>query len=265
MYKANICLNKLAFLTLYLRLFPQQNVRQICHATIAVVVAGTLAFVIATITECIPLEKNWNKKIHAHCIDNTAFRWSWAGFNTVTDLWVCLLPIPILWRLQMSLAKRLGAMLMFALGLFIVAASAIRMKALVQAVHTDSGSTWGSAPAFVWSHVEASVGLIAACLPPLRAPLARLLPKVFAGTTRSRTLSNTAYKMKSASSQGTGGRSNKAAGGGAGSGDHVVHITTQAMDGDFDERDSQEHILKSASRITVQRDVSISASDHHHP
>lgn len=33
-YKAVICFNKLAFFTLYLRLFPKLSVRRLCYATI---------------------------------------------------------------------------------------------------------------------------------------------------------------------------------------------------------------------------------------
>lgn len=71
--------------------------------------------------------------------------------------------MPILWALQMSLLKRLGAIFIFGLGLFIVATSALRMKALVKSV-SNPDTTWDSAPAFIWSDVEAAVGLIATCL-----------------------------------------------------------------------------------------------------
>lgn len=75
-YKIVIGCNKLAFLTLYLRLFPQKSVRRICYITIAVVVAGTASFVLSTTLECLPVTKNWNKSQPGSCINNTAFRWS---------------------------------------------------------------------------------------------------------------------------------------------------------------------------------------------
>ena len=109
-------------------------IRDTCLITIAIIVTGTLSFVLATALECLPVSKNWIKAEPGTCINNEIFRWCWAAFNTVTDLWVVAIPMPAIYKLQMSAFKRLGASVIFALGLFIVAISAFRMKALVQSV-----------------------------------------------------------------------------------------------------------------------------------
>jgi hypothetical protein len=78
--------NKLAFLSLYLRIFPAKAFRTICWATIGIVALGTTSCVLATILECLPIEKNWNKQVHGHCINNEAFRWSWASCKSTVYL-----------------------------------------------------------------------------------------------------------------------------------------------------------------------------------
>ncbi|KAF2144363.1 uncharacterized protein K452DRAFT_206346, partial [Aplosporella prunicola CBS 121167] len=173
-YKLVICFNKLAFLLLYLRVFQFTPFRPICLASIVVVIASSFSFILATILECIPVAKNWDKALPGHCIANAPFRWSWAGVNTLTDIWVSFLPAPFIQRLQMNRAKRAGLAVLFALGLFVCAASGIRMKAMVASTRAARDPTWDSAPAFLWSYVEASVGLVCTCLPSLRWLLARV-------------------------------------------------------------------------------------------
>ena len=101
--------------------------------------------------------------------------------------------MPVIWQLQMRLAQRLGIMLVFALGLFVCVTSIIRIHALTESVATTD-PTWGSLPAFVWSSVEASTGLICACLPSLKQPIQACFPRLFGHYTKSGSRGNT-YAM----------------------------------------------------------------------
>ncbi|KAL2004738.1 hypothetical protein VTN00DRAFT_3266 [Thermoascus crustaceus] len=157
-YKFVLCLNKLSFLFLYMRLFPTPKFRIVCLASIVIVAGGTLGFVVATIMQCIPIEKYWERPLTGHCVNNMAFRWSWAPFNTILDIWVCLMPLPVIRRLQMDTLKKAGIMLLFVLGLFVCVTSIIRMEALVDST-TTRDATWGSFMALLWSSIEASTGI----------------------------------------------------------------------------------------------------------
>lgn len=174
-YKFVLCLNKLSFLFLYMRLFPTPKFRIVCLASIAIVAGGTLGFVVATIMQCIPIEKYWERPLPGHCVDNMAFRWSWAPFNTILDIWVCLMPLPVIRRLQMDTLKKAGIMLLFVLGLFVCVTSIIRMEALVDSTTTHD-ATWGSFMALLWSSIEASTGIVCACIPYLKQPIKKLFP-----------------------------------------------------------------------------------------
>ncbi|KAK7728914.1 hypothetical protein SLS57_002146 [Botryosphaeria dothidea] len=206
-YKCVICFNKLAFLLLYLRVFQIHSFRVICLWSIAIIVTGSFSFIMATLLECIPIAYNWNRKIDGHCINNSAFRWSWAAFNTVTDVWVALLPMPFIQRLQMTRTKKIGLIILFALGLFVCVASAIRMKALVASTQKVKDTTWDSAPAFLWSYIEAAVGLICTCLPSLRWLLSRALPMLSSNQQSKKNYYSRerGYKMSHLSSHGTAG------------------------------------------------------------
>ncbi|EOD52442.1 putative integral membrane protein [Neofusicoccum parvum UCRNP2] len=208
-YKCVICFNKLAFLLLYLRVFQFHSFRVICLCSIGVVVAGSFSFIAATLFECIPIAYNWNRQLPGHCINNSAFRWSWAAFNTATDVWVSVLPIPFIQRLQMTRTKKIGLIILFALGLFVCVTSAIRMKALVASTRAAKDTTWDSAPAFLWSYIEAAVGLVCTCLPSLRWLLSRALPMLSSSSDPSKRnyygthSAGRAYKMSRLSSSAT--------------------------------------------------------------
>ncbi|KAK4543132.1 hypothetical protein LTR36_005910 [Oleoguttula mirabilis] len=126
------------------------------------------------------------------------------------------------------------------------------MSALVKSV-SNTDTTWDSAPAFIWSHVEASVGLIATCLPSLKAPLARLLPSGIAGSSGSRSRTASTFKMQKFTSKGGSGTFNKAH---RVTDDDMVCITTQGRE-ESEGRESQDRILKPGRGITVQRDIEI--------
>ncbi|QKX61311.1 uncharacterized protein TRUGW13939_08459 [Talaromyces rugulosus] len=198
-YKLVLGLTKLSFLTFYLRIFPSKRFHMICYGTMVVILGGVIGFVFATIFQCLPVQGSWHKEIHSTCINNAWFRWWWAGYTTSTDIWICLLPMPLLARLQLDKVRKIGVMLMFALGLFVCITSIIRINALVQSVNTDD-PTWGSWDALLWSAIEADCGIICACLPYLKHPLKQLVPRLFSTLTSRAQHSRPTYKLSAFSS-----------------------------------------------------------------
>lgn len=65
---------------------------------------------------CKPVEYNWNKSIEGKCTgENTAYLV--AGImNLSIDTFIVILPMPVVFRLQMSWSKRISVALMFSLG-----------------------------------------------------------------------------------------------------------------------------------------------------
>ncbi|KAE8374704.1 plasma membrane Pth11-like protein [Aspergillus bertholletiae] len=203
-YKLVLCLNKLSFLAFYLRLFPTPKFRLICWITTGLVVSSTFGFVIATIFQCTPVHASWHKEIPKKCIKNADFRWSWAAYNTIMDIWVCLMPLPVLAQLHLDRIRKVGVMLVFSMGLFVCITSIIRMWAMVESTKTND-PTWGSFDALLWSAIEASTGIICACLPFLKHPIQRLIPSWFVslsnGSRKSRSRTRPSYRMSRLGSQ----------------------------------------------------------------
>ncbi|PYH91991.1 hypothetical protein BO71DRAFT_330972 [Aspergillus ellipticus CBS 707.79] len=246
LYKLVLCLNKLSFLSFYLRLFPTRKFRLICWITISLVLCSTFGFVIATIFQCIPVRASWYKHIPKKCVNNASFRWSWAGYNTVMDIWVCLLPLPVLAQLQLDKGRKIGVMLVFCMGLFVCVTSVIRMWAMVESTKTDD-PTWGSFDALLWSAIEASTGIICACLPFLKHPIQRLLPGWFSSLGsggRSGRSKKSNYRMSRLGSQ-SGNRTI----GGTGAGTANGTRGSAWRDGDLDDLDDDAESMGSQGPI----------------
>lgn len=249
-YKMVLAFNKLSFLFLYHRVFQIRWFQMICFITIGIVVSGTFSFVIATVFQCVPVHKSWNRKSAGHCINNAAFRWAWASWNTLMDLWVCLMPVPVISRLQMDPGKRAGLLVVFLLGIFVCVTSVIRMHALTSSVATTD-PTWGSLPAFVWSAVEASTGLICACLPSLKQPISRCFPNLFQ-LTRSRSSGNTYEMGKSGAGSNSRNRQHRSSQWKEDWGDkRSTTVSASRLGGRQDSGDSTERIINSGIMRTT--------------
>ena len=109
---------KLSLLILLYRVFGVN--RYFRWANYAVVAFWTLYSVTDTfivIFQCIPIHKAWAPEIDGHCINLIELGVSSGYINISTDLMILLLPIPMVWSLQLSVKNRLAIMSIFATGI----------------------------------------------------------------------------------------------------------------------------------------------------
>lgn len=103
---------------MYDRLFgvPGSAFRRWTWLTIAVNISWLLAFGAMAIFQCKPIRAFWDKEVtDAKCIPVLTNQLA-AGISSVLlDLWLLLLPLPMLWRLDMKWKRKL-----LLLGLFFV-------------------------------------------------------------------------------------------------------------------------------------------------
>ena len=94
--------------------------RRLIYAGMVFVVSAYTTFLILTILLCIPIEKNYNASIDGHCLPSGTTSYGSGALNVVSDIYVVFLPLPVIWRLNMKLSKRLKLMTVFALGIMYV-------------------------------------------------------------------------------------------------------------------------------------------------
>ena len=81
------------------------------------VILYALASIVATIFQCWPIERMWNRKVEGQCIDLTAFWYANATAYILGDIIILCLPMPVIRSLKLPRRQRYGLMLVFALGI----------------------------------------------------------------------------------------------------------------------------------------------------
>ncbi|KAI1343544.1 hypothetical protein F5Y15DRAFT_236005 [Xylariaceae sp. FL0016] len=205
MYLFIISFTKVSVLVFYLRIFPRKAFRVWAWILIAANIALGLAFVLSTVFQCTPINGawvNWDGAFEGKCRDVGLIAWLAAGSSIVLDVATISLPLPELWRLNMARKKRIQIMLMFAVGFFVTVVASFRVRYLVHFVETTN-LTQDFVPIGVWSAIEASVGIVCACLPAVSSLVAVLFPKLLCTTERT-TNPSAAKRSKTADLQRSG-------------------------------------------------------------
>lgn len=184
---------KMSVVMLYRRIFVGQSFRMISLIVSIMIVAWTVSFLFATIFECgRDLGLLWKslKTFKQNCGKYKYIQLGHAGSDVITDLIVLALPLPSIWTLRLSGARRFALSFIFLLGLLSTAAGAARLAIVAKDIYT---TTTGSRDvravetnAMVWSYVEVGVGVVAACLPTLRPWLHRRTPESIVNSVRSK-------------------------------------------------------------------------------
>lgn len=105
-------------LCFYLRLAPHPRFRMICYFSLLYILLVTIAVTLTNAFNCTPIEGGWNRdpSFHSKCISSKAFAYFPLANNSITDILLMILPIPILMRLQLGWKSKLGLVLMFTAG-----------------------------------------------------------------------------------------------------------------------------------------------------
>ena len=108
---------KMSILFLYLRVFNVSPNFRYCTWTVMFITFGYLFSNFWTqIFGCHPIAKYWKPKIPGHCILTIKADYGYGSLNFITDLLIFILPLPMVWRLQMSRKDKFGVSVIFMIG-----------------------------------------------------------------------------------------------------------------------------------------------------
>lgn len=114
---ANSCV-KLSVLHLYLTIFPTRHLRYAILTVMIVVTCYWAISLLRMVFICHPVAYEWNKNIEGGtCLNTTAAYYSVSAINLGLDLVIIILPMPILWTLQMPIAKKVAISIIFGMGI----------------------------------------------------------------------------------------------------------------------------------------------------
>ncbi|KAF6229956.1 hypothetical protein HO133_004294 [Letharia lupina] len=177
-YSITITTVKLSVLLFYHRMFPNSattlKFKIGLYGLAAVSVVLGLGTFIAVVFECDLTTLYWDRTSYGLCINMKAFLLSMAILNLFTDVLILILPISVVWELQIKKSQKVAISGMFLLGGFVCLSSIVR-TCFVGKVDIDD-PTWTAVDADIWSTVEPSIGIVSACLPMMGPLLKGIVP-----------------------------------------------------------------------------------------
>lgn len=154
----------------------------LCKGTVCLLVTFAIVCVIVCLTQCIPFHKMWDltEQVKGHCIDSTAFFYSvcqvsssphpltsapvTSSTHILVDIWILLLPITTILKVQRPRREKLALIGVFSLGIFSCIASIARLHSI--RIYTESDDPfYDGVPLNLWSMVEVNVGILCASIP----------------------------------------------------------------------------------------------------
>ena len=188
---------KVTVLLLYRRAFAcHQTFLYILYGVGAFVVAQGVAMTIGLMLACTPIQASWT--LEGYCINGEASGIALNALNITTATTIAVMPIPLVWRLNLPKGQKISLGMIFLLGFLYgsplpfltvsyvvlseltsssdVAATVTRLPASVF-TFTNPDFTYSILPIATWSTIEITVGITCACLPLLRPVLLLVIPQ----------------------------------------------------------------------------------------
>ena len=195
-------MTKIAILILYLRIAAQRTYRKLIWACMVFVITTAFACVMASTFQCSPIRKAWDAAgtVPGHCINVNALFFANAALDIFQDAVIYILPMKMLYRLQVPKRQKIALMMVFAVGGFVFITGMVRLSSLRVAQNTpDPSCPYFSSPPFcfqpfkpfhpltqsitdnnfgaaVWSSIECNIGVVCASLPYFKPLIDRFFP-----------------------------------------------------------------------------------------
>lgn len=121
MYLISILGYRLALLLMYLRIFGvNRPFRYATWAVMSFIIGYLSCNLITLLFGCTPIAKYWKASEPGHCITLIKADYAYGSMNVGSDILLFLLPLPMVWQLQLSFKEKLGLVLVFMSGIMYV-------------------------------------------------------------------------------------------------------------------------------------------------
>ncbi|KAK6499494.1 hypothetical protein TWF506_004124 [Arthrobotrys conoides] len=125
--------------------------------------------------------------------------------NIITDALVWVIPMPLVWRLQLYPRERIIAFFTFGLGGIACVAAGVRLKAVKDSIRYGINGKDSILPIIAWGIIELNLALICSSAPALRALLMKHVPKILSYGSSGASDIKSMFKRTSGNSDGSAG------------------------------------------------------------
>lgn len=112
-YRLALIFVKLDILAFYWKVFVQPIFRRIVLATAAFIIAWGIGITVTLLLFCRLLRAYWDHSVEDTCLTIITFIYFTNISNLITDIWIFLMPVPMVWHSQLQTKKKLLLSLIF--------------------------------------------------------------------------------------------------------------------------------------------------------
>ncbi|KAI2464935.1 hypothetical protein F4781DRAFT_50480 [Annulohypoxylon bovei var. microspora] len=167
-FDCSISFPKLSAIFFYARVFRSNNRNFGINLWVAgsLVVCWLTSALISTIFQCSPIEKAWDSTLPGTCINTFAWYLSTATLSVSIDLYILLLPVPMIWALKLSLKRRIYLLAAFFLAYSVIVLSVGRLISTIHLIpDLAQDLTWNLPSYLYWACLEGGVSLVSISVP----------------------------------------------------------------------------------------------------
>ncbi|KAF2867546.1 hypothetical protein BDV95DRAFT_610930 [Massariosphaeria phaeospora] len=163
LYGVAVMAVKMSVLLFYRRTFPVENFKKWVWFYGALNIIWFLTITFVSVFQCKPVAKAWDDSLEGRCVNYLHLFLAIQAANIALDMAILMLPIRVVWNLQISRPKKIGLIGIFALGFLSVIFAIVRLWVLIRD-QFQSDITYETDTA-LWSVVEPAFEIFCACLP----------------------------------------------------------------------------------------------------
>lgn len=170
---------KQTILLLYLRLFGvNRKFTYFTSATMFFVFGYLFSNFWTQLFGCCPPARFWNPNVPGRCFQFKTADITYSAMNIASDFFIMILPLPMIWNLQLWRKGKIGISLVFLSGAFACAVAIIRINYVLRDLFAVDRS-WNAGKTFLWSVLEINTGLICSCTPSFKPFYSHLVSRPF--------------------------------------------------------------------------------------
>ncbi|SPO00298.1 related to integral membrane protein [Cephalotrichum gorgonifer] len=181
-YLIGICVVKLAVGASLLRIANTKFYKRTIIGIMVFMSFYTIGCFFTVMFQCTDIRILWDSSISAVCWPQKTLQslsYTNASLNILTDLlFAIIIPIPILWNLNMHIRTRISLIAILGLGVFVCAAACVKVS-YVSNYGKLGDWLWDSRNITIWTVVEMNTGIVAGSLPCLRPLFKRFFASVY--------------------------------------------------------------------------------------
>ncbi|KAI1758790.1 hypothetical protein GGR53DRAFT_515863 [Hypoxylon sp. FL1150] len=157
---------KVALCILYLRLFGvYTRFRWACYSTMFFCVGYLFCNMMTEFFGCHPIKKKWQPDLEGECINSTAADTFYGACNMTTDLIIAIMPLTMIWKLQIATTRRkFGLSIVLSSGFIAWGVAVARWGISTFDLVGTNDRPWWAGVSFMLSILEINTGLICACV-----------------------------------------------------------------------------------------------------